>query len=64
MIYVRATSIPEQVTEKIFITCTARNQETKMQQLEPETETPAYAMEHVPIFDEFVLNVSDDDDDY
>lgn len=59
---VMATSVPVQLTKRIFITSTVNNQEEENQELEGEKGYPIYAMDHVPILDEFVLNEDDDDD--
>ena len=59
---VMATSVPVQLTERIFITSTVNNQEEENQELEGEKRYPTYAMDHVPIFDEFAFSLDDKED--
>ena len=59
---IKPTSVQMQNSDKIFITSAESNQAEENKELEPEEECQVYGMEHVPIFDEFVLTLDDDDD--
>ena len=59
---IKATSVLEQMSKKIFFTCAESNEKKEDQQLEEYKQPPAYETDHVPVFDEFGLDVDDDDD--
>ena len=59
---IKPTSVPEQISEKIFIATTVKNEKKVNKEIELEKEAAAYEKEYVPILDEFTLDVDDDDD--
>ena len=56
------SSVPEETTGKIFIGSEVTKQNKEKQELIEEELFPLYAMDRVPIFDEFALNLDVDDD--
>ena len=60
---IKTTSVPEQMSEKIFITCTESTEKKEIKQLEEKEQPPVYEKEYVPILDEFALDLDDNDDD-
>ena len=59
---IKPTSVPEQISEKIFIATTVKNEKKVNKEIELEEQPAAYEKEYVPILDEFTLDVDDDDD--
>ena len=60
---IKPTSVPEQMSEKIFIVTTVKNDKKVNKEIEVKEQATAYEKEYVPILDEFALDVTDDDDD-
>ena len=56
------SSVPEETTGRVFIGSKVSKVDEEKQELMEEELFPVYAMDRVPIFDEFALNLDVDDD--